>query len=134
MLSRFQQTLLAFMILLLPIQGAVAASRWICFATESASVVASANHSHLSVGHQHHLDSASEDVLDLAVGHDSEAPTSHDSNGACQLCAACCLTSAAPPPPLALSSPPPANAGFLSVSARVPHYVADGPERPPRNI
>lgn len=134
MLSRVHRTILILLLLLLPVQGAVAASRWICVASEGTVVATSADHAHLSTERQHHQDSAPVDSADLDVGHDSDAPISHDPDGTCQLCAACSLTSAAPPPPLVLSSLPPANAGFPPVSVPVPHNIADGPERPPRTI
>lgn len=131
---RVHRTILIFLLTMLPIQGAMAASRWICVAPQTAGPATSVDHVQLSTGHQHHLNSVPDDSADLEVAHDIDSPTPHDFNGTCHLCAACCLTSAAPPPPLVFSSLAPAHAGFLPVSVSVPHNVADGPERPPRTI
>jgi hypothetical protein len=133
MIPRFHRTILILLLLMLPVQGAVAASRWVCFG-HGAAAVSSSHHAHASVGHAHHPDSVHDLSSDSEVAHGSDAPISHDTSGTCHLCAACCLTGAAPPPPFVLSSLPPANAGFPPVSVPVPHNVADGPERPPRTV
>jgi hypothetical protein len=127
MTPRVRRTILILLLLMLPVQGAVAASRWVCFGAAQYGVAAatSSDHAHASVGHAHHHDAVHDGNADLEVAHGSDAPTSHDADGTCHLCAACCLTGAAPPPPFVLSSLSPANAGFPPVSA---------PERPPRIV
>ena len=134
--TRLHRTILILLLLTLPIQGAAAASRWLCFAAAQQGSVAAlhSDHAHSSMGHVHDQDSVHDVGADSAASHGSNDPTSHHASGTCQLCAACCLTVAAPPPPFALTSLPPANAGFPPVSVPVPHNVADGPERPPRTI
>jgi hypothetical protein len=134
--TRLHRTILILLLLTLPVQGAMAASRWICFASaqQSAVVASPADHEHPSMGHAHHLGAMDDVSTDSDVVHGSDAPTSHDASGTCHLCAACCLTAAAPPPPFVLSSLSPANTGFPQVSVPVPHNVADGPERPPRTV
>jgi hypothetical protein len=136
MTPRARRTILILLLLMLPVQGAMAASRWICFASaqQGAAVASPADHAHASMGHAHHQHTVHDFGTDFEAAHGSDAPTSHDASGTCHLCAACCLTGAAPPPPFVLSGLSPANAGFPPVSVPVPHNVADGPERPPRTI
>ena len=130
-----RRAILILLVLMLPLQGAVAASRWICAASShhGAAVVMDAEQMHSSMGHSHQGDLA-DDAPSEADAHGSGATTPHDAAGSCQLCAACSLTSATPPSPLALLSISPAYAGFLPVAVPRPHNVADGPERPPRTV
>jgi hypothetical protein len=132
-LTRLHRTVLILLLLTLPVQGAMAASRWLCFAA-SQDRAASAGHEHPSAAHARHHETAGDVDTDSTASPGPNDPTSHDASGTCNLCAACSLTVAAPPPPLVLGSFPPSNAGFPPVFVPVPHNVADGPERPPRTI
>jgi hypothetical protein len=134
--TRLHRTILILLLLALPIQGVMAASRWLCLASaqQGAAAASPADHMHSAMGHAHDQDSANDIGTDSAVAHGAGGPTSHDASGTCHLCAACCLTGAAPPPPLAFISLPHVDAGFPPVSVPVPRNVAEGPERPPRTI
>jgi hypothetical protein len=147
--------LLLVLMLALPLQGVMAASRLCMVAPHSSPVeatgsaaphsMASSEHSgapadHLAASsdaspHDHGAPSqAGHAGHGTAVPSDPSAPAHDHVGGACKLCAACCLTAAVAPalPVLVLMSD--GFADYRPIVVPVPHNVADGLERPPRTI
>lgn len=139
-MSRVQRVLLVLLMLMLPAQGAMAASRWLCIAAAHHGDAGSIAHavpkadSHAVSNHAAnthtagHTDAGAHDMDD----HGAQGTAPHSTTDSCNLCAACGVTAAAPPPALALAALPPAELDFLPIFVPVPHNIADGPERPPR--
>jgi hypothetical protein len=144
----FRYLLIALLVLALPLQGAMASSRWLCVATSDApsGVAAAAASLGAQGGHAHampvtHAVSPHAHATDVA--HDPHAsPTAHPAahhgpsdaahDGGCNLCAACSVTAAAPPAPIVVGAIEAAGANFPALRVPVPRVVADGLERPPR--
>jgi hypothetical protein len=139
-MSRVQRVLLVLLMLMLPAQGAMAASRWLCIAAAHHGDAGSIAHavpqvdSHAGSHHAAIADAAGHahaDAHDMDV-HGAQGSAPHSTTDSCNLCAACGVTAAAPPPALALAALPPAELDFLPIFVPVPHNIADGLERPPR--
>jgi hypothetical protein len=141
-MNPFRRFLVAVLVLALPVQGAMASSRWLCAAVSAASSGAAvahgphADHVH-PMGTVHgaspHVSHAVEGGhTHLAVPHPDAAPAAHDTS--CNLCAACSVTAASPPAPIVLAIVDPASAHFPPLVIPVPHVIPDGLERPPRTI
>lgn len=140
--------LIAILVLALPLQGAVASSRWLCVATsDAASGVVSPAGSYGVPGGQAHAMHAAHAASPHAhaedVAHDPHAsPTAHPAahhgpsdaahDGGCNLCAACSVTAAAPPAPIVVGAIEAVGARFPALLVSVPRVVAGGLERPPR--
>jgi hypothetical protein len=139
---RVQRVLLVMLMLMLPAQGAMAASRWLCVAAahldEAGSTAHAAPHAHSHAG-AHDAANATSPVhthagADDLDHHGAQGSAPHSTTDSCNLCAACGVTAAAPPPALALAALPPADLDFLPIFVQVPHIIADGLERPPRTL
>jgi hypothetical protein len=136
---RYRHFLIACLLLALPLQGAIASSRWLCApmspaSTANASPVDHAVHGHAtSLPHGH---VAAPGMAELALhvhgstSHDERTPDTPDAG--CKLCAACTVTAATPPATIVLGAVERAGAPFPAVAVPVPRIVADGLERPPR--
>ncbi len=133
----------------LPIQGALAASRWMCVgngfgaAGVSADVVGHAHTPTAGAAHRHDgaipaatpaRNHAHHDVASFGVVGTTVQANSHRAADGCRMCAACSLAAATAPTSPTLADMTAAGAGFPAISARVPRASADGPERPPRTI
>ena len=148
---RFRHLLVALLVFALPLQGAVASSRWLCAASAPA---AGAAHDHRSAhaaaarhesGHdgvtQHERavlqESADAGYAMSVVSTDAGQPVAASAAAAdagCNLCAACSVTAAAPPAPIVVAAGDRAEPPFFSPPALVPQVAAVGPERPPRTV
>src|SRR5215212_7110553 len=121
--------LVLLLVLALPLQGALAASRMCAAMHTSAPAAADAGHAaHAAVHHAHQRGEHS------GHHHAEHGNVNDDGAGSCSLCAGCCLTvavgSAVPfftPTDASYAAPPP-------VVATVMRNIADGLERPPRTI
>lgn len=149
---RFRRLVVTLLVLALPVQGALASTRWMCAslaakaeATAAASHAAHAMHdlrasdaSTIDPAHTPHAHLASHAAHAQGASHDAPAPghdQAHALAGAdtgCNLCAACSVTAGAPPAPLVVAAVDVAQPPFASPPARVPDVAAGGPERPPR--
>jgi hypothetical protein len=120
-----RRLLVALLVLALPVQAALASSRWLCVAMAVDAPSASAPHDHAAAhgGAAHAHDAAP----------DPASGTSHDEGG-CNLCAACTVTAATPPAILALAAVEATDARIPSLDAAVPRSGTGGPERPPRTL
>lgn len=119
-----RRCLLVLLMLALPVQGALAASRLCLALMHAPAAAAPADHAH----HPHRAD-AGHDPQDSHHG----GGTDHAA-GSCSLCAACCLTVAVAPDAPRIAATSAAYAGHPPFAVPVPHNVADGLERPPRTI
>ena len=147
-MTRFRSLLIALLMLALPVQGAVASSRWLCAAMTPATsdAVMHARHAahvhvmddaHAPSGQAHQAPTGAEHGFagthaHPAGAHDETSPISQDTG--CNLCAACSVTAATPPASIVLAATAASDASFPALDAPVPHGVADGLERPPRTL
>jgi hypothetical protein len=137
-MSHLGRLLIVLLIAAVPLQGAAAASRWLCLASshhDAATVAehshvahrhgepAPENHEHGTAGHAHTTDAL------VQPGGDAGAPAASSS---CNLCAACCLTVASPPARLEPPAAPAVSADFPPLSPAAAEFLARGLERPPR--
>ena len=121
--------LIAFLMLALPVQGALASSRWLCVAMSQTAPMATAAHEHS------HADSSGSAHEHVASGAKHNHDRSHgNGNESCSLCAACTVTVATPPALIALAEVEAASLRFPSLDSDVPRFGTRGPERPPRTI
>jgi hypothetical protein len=136
---RYRHFLIACLLLALPVQGAVASSRWLCASMSPASAAKAAREDHVSHGHATSLPHGHVAAPDTA----ERAPHVHGSTSrdegpadtpeaGCKLCAACTVTAATPPAAIVLGAVERAGVPFPAVAVPVPRHVADGLERPPR--
>jgi len=144
--NRIRCLLIALLMLALPVQGAVASSRWLCAAMAPASSGTATMHSrHATHVHAVNVAHATPAHAHSAAAHDSAAAPLHhaaasDETSAmsqetgCNLCAACSVTAAAPPASLVLAAIDATGAQFPALAVPVPRVVADGLERPPRTV
>lgn len=139
-MTRLHRILLIVLMFALPMQGAMAASRWLCVAAAHGDGVATTTpHDHVAAmagehhAHGHGAARAAVEAASPALSGDAQS-VPHAAADSCQLCAACGVTAATPPVPLQLATAPAAPAVFQPIFVPVPHNVADGPERPPRTI
>lgn len=147
-MTSVRHLLIAVLVLALPLQGAVASSRWLCVATSDApsGVISPAGSHGVQGGHaqaMHAVHAASPHAHAEDVAHDPRAsstahPAAHHGpsdaahDGGCNLCAACSVTAAAPPAPIVVGAIEAAGAHFPTLVVPTPRVVADGLERPPR--
>lgn len=131
-----RRALLVALMVMLPVQGALAASRWLCVAMSQHGTQAGAAHSH-----SHHGPMGATGVHEHAsdAKHDQAAKNgpngSHaQGDGSCSLCAACTVTAATPPVLIAFEAVDAPNARISSPDVSVPRIGTEGPERPPRTI
>ena len=128
--AMLRRCLLVLLFFAVPLQGALAASR-VCLGmmhSGTPAIAVDASHDHHSQGvvadsntkHQH--------------GEHHASPGADHAAGSCSLCAACCFTVAVAPPAPQLSPVSATYAGHRPLVVSVPHYIADGLERPPRTI
>ena len=128
MLRRF---LVALLVFALPVQAALASSRWLCVAMSkqalpAATVQEHAHHGDAGHGHAHGGGDAS---------HDHERTAGHGhGDGGCSLCAACTVTAGTPPATATIVAGEPSSLRIPSLDASVPRFGTDGPERPPRTV
>jgi hypothetical protein len=144
----FRRLLVALLVFSLPLQGAMATSRWLCVAMSDAPSGVVASHAahgvqsgNAAAVHAAHAPSTSAHAAEVV--HDAHAsPTAHPAShhgpsdgahdGGCNLCAACSVTAAAPPAPIVVGPIEAAGARFPALPVPLPRVVADGLERPPR--
>lgn len=129
--------LILLLIAAVPLQGAAAASRWLCVVgTHGPDVDAAhshAAHSHGNAAHDGHHQAALGQSASIAADmHSAGADFSGGASPTCNLCAACCLTVAAPPAQATPVAMPASFAGFPPITPAVTDFVVHGPERPPR--
>jgi hypothetical protein len=136
---RYRHFLIACLLLALPVQGAVASSRWLCAPMSPASAAKAARVDHVSHGHATSLPHGHVAVSGMAeraphahgsTSHDERTPDTPDAG--CKLCAACTVTAATPPATIVLGAVERAGAPFPAVAVPVPRIVADGLGSPPR--
>lgn len=125
-MTRFRRLLLLLVMIALPLQSAMAASR-LCVTwmppAESSSIGASEHQMHMAAtASDHH-------AMDPTQG---AKPAMDHSDGTCKHCAACTVTAALGPPALMLLLDEAGFTSFRPIVVPVPHNVADGLERPPR--
>ena len=125
MLRRFLIVLLVFA---LPVQAALASSRWLCVAMSTQTPPAAAVDEHA-----HHGDAKHGTTHDGGASHD-HGPDAGHGDGGCSLCAACTVTAATPPVAVTLATVAHSSARIPSLDASVPRFGTDGPERPPRTV
>jgi hypothetical protein len=144
--------LLLLLMLALPVQGALAASRLCMGMAHPLPAAAAGVQAHEGYGvrsaHDHHPAAHAPQEPDatyaaavppadvppmLGASHD-HVPLSDHVSGTCSQCAACCLTVAVAPPAPSLQLTAAGDATYRTILVPVPHNVADGLERPPRTI
>lgn len=141
-MNRAARALLVVLLLALPLQGAMAATR-LCMAmgqTSGAPLAASmagtadqahAHHASMPDPGHHGAQAATgapADGADAGAGHGDHAA------GTCKLCSACCLTVAVAPPGPTVAPGDATGGDFRAVQAVAPPAIAGGLERPPRTI
>lgn len=122
--------LLALLVLALPLQGALAASR-MCASMHAGAPAAieSAAHAHHGTEHAAHAHDGGTHTT-----HDHGAPASDHAAGSCNLCSACSVMAALAPAVTALTAVDATYPSHPPLVVSVPRNVADGLERPPRTI
>lgn len=120
----FRRFLIALLFFALPLQAALASSRWLCVALSQDVPKATVVHEHAQHG----------DAV-----HDHGSKQEHDSShgngdGGCSLCAACTVTAATPPAQVAFAAVEASQVRIPSLEANVPRMGTGGPERPNRTI
>jgi hypothetical protein len=135
-----RRVILVVLLLALPVQGALASSRWLCVAMSAGAshAAGSVPHAHDAAQHQnaahaHVATHAHGDVGDARASHEHDRSHGND-DGGCSLCAACTVTAATPPVVIALAPADAAGARFAALDAAVPRLGKRGPERPPRTV
>lgn len=127
--------ILVLMAVLLPVRGAVAAAM-VCpggAVPPAASAATGQGHHdmHADTG-EHAMDPSSHHVADEGVAGSDDAPCG-EHTGTCPFCASgCSVTPLTSAPPSIASPLPIAAVTFPALSAPVPAFQSDGPERPPR--
>ena len=137
----FRLLLIALLVFALPLQGALASSRWLCVPMSDAPAGVVASHDshgmrggHAAAMHAAHTAAVTNGVPASPTAHlaADHGPLDGVHDGGCNLCAACSVTAAAPPPPIVVGAIDAAGAHFPALLVPDPRVVADGLERPPR--
>lgn len=142
-MSKLIRTLLVWLLVLaLPAQGAMAATKVLCgpghghhAAASAAPADAHAHHAHGEPAAQAMPDAAVDPVdAALSAGSAGLSGQADTQQHKCSACASCCSASALLGSALGVPMWQPAPAVFIAVVPRVEAIAADGPDRPPRHI
>jgi hypothetical protein len=124
--------LVCWLVLALPVQGVLAATRVGCAAHHPGSTVAGSvvHQAGMAAAHHHHAGLHAEAAHDRTA---SAADADEASNeGKCSVCAACCAPGVIPSAPCGVPADAAAPTRFAAVDATFQVRASDGPERPPR--
>ena len=142
-MTRLVKTLLIWLlVMVVPMQGAAAASMAFCGPNHHGAGVAHAETHATGSAHAHHGDVLSLHALDpgqpAAVTAPDDAPAaaqaSPAANQKCSACAACCTLGAVLPAVPVVPVTDPAPAVCTATVPTVDPFATDGPDRPPRNV
>ena len=145
-MARLVKTLLIWLlVLVVPAQGAAAATMAFCGpdhhgdgaarAAVHATVSAHAHHADVLPGPAVHAPNAGMSA-DMAVADDAPAAAeaSHGANQKCSACVSCCSLGAMLSPVPVVPAADPAPTVFTARVPTVDAFATDGPDRPPRHV
>jgi len=126
------------MVLALPLQGMAAVARLHCGSADPGVSVRAGHaehHAGHAADHAHHGHAAMQAAVMADGASDLQPPSAlpHGVGHSCSACAACCAGLGLPAATTVLAEPDLANVPVMAAGQPAFHFIASGPERPPRS-